>query len=232
MVLGYHRVDDVDDELAVSPAHFAEHMEHLALRGPPVLGLEEAASALAAGTAPQRSVVLTFDDAWADNHERALPILAEQRLPATLFVPSRLIGTTGYMSQQQVMEMHDAGVTIGAHTQTHPDLRRCDDAALEREVRGSRDDLEDLLGVPVRTFAYPTGLYDDRVRDVARRAGYTLAVTTRRGWMTPSSEPFDIPRSFIEEFDRHTFDAACQGGLHVVAPLEAIRARRARRAGL
>ncbi|HEV8164489.1 MAG TPA: polysaccharide deacetylase family protein, partial [Actinomycetota bacterium] len=159
-VIGYHRVDDVEDPLAVRSDTFAAHMAILAAqrRQRPVLHLQEALDRLAAGTAPRRSVAVTFDDAWADNHRTALGPLVECAIPATLYVPSRLLGRPGYMTRSQLREMAAAGVTVGAHSRTHADLRACGDAELEREVQGSRDDLEELLGTPVTSFAYPAGL--------------------------------------------------------------------------
>jgi peptidoglycan/xylan/chitin deacetylase (PgdA/CDA1 family) len=223
IVLGYHRVDSDGDDLAVTPAEFARQMSTLAAtrhrRG--VLELDAAAEHLRAGTGPRRSVVLTFDDAWADNHANALEPIVSHRLPATLYVPSHLLSTPGYMSPSQVREMAAAGVSIGAHTRTHPDLRRCDPAELEEEVRGSKEDLEDLLGHPVSAFAYPTGLYDARTVRAVESAGFTSAVTTHRGFWTRSSPVFEIPRSFVETgLSDATFEAAAAGGLSFLGPVD------------
>ena len=117
-----------------------------------------------------RGVVLTFDDAWADNHANALGPLSRHGLPAMLYAPSRLLGRSGYMTRSQLLEMDAGGVTIGAHSRNHPDLRACSPHELESEIRGSKEDLEDLLGKPVTSFAYPTGLLDDRVVEAVRAA--------------------------------------------------------------
>jgi peptidoglycan/xylan/chitin deacetylase (PgdA/CDA1 family) len=226
-VIGYHRVDDVDDPLAVSTRAFAAHMAMLARQRAerPVLGLDEALDRLADGTAPRRSVVLTFDDAWEDNYRNALGPLVEHGLPATLYVPSRLLDRPGYLASSQLLEMQAAGVAIGAHSQTHVDLRACGDAALKREVRGSRCDLEDLLGTPVTSFAYPAGLENQRVRAAVARAGFRSAVATVRGWARAGLDRHAIPRSFMEEFDTDTFSAAVDGGLNYLRPIEAVRRR-------
>jgi peptidoglycan/xylan/chitin deacetylase (PgdA/CDA1 family) len=224
-VLGWHRVDVEGGGLAVSPARFARQMDLLDehRRHFPVARLDQVASFLESGERRSRRVVLTFDDAWADNHTHALGPLSQHHLPATLYVPSRLLGQTGYMTRTQLLEMDDAGMTIGAHSRTHPDLRACSPGKLESEVRGSKEDLEDLLAKPVTSFAYPTGLTDERVQAAVVAAGFTSAVTTRPGWWRPATKPLEIPRSFIQNFSDATFLAAIAGGLNVLGPVGAVK---------
>lgn len=226
MVLGYHRIDDIDDELAVHTRPFAAQMEWLASQRceVPVLSLENALRRLA-GEEPStnRAVVVTIDDAWADVHANGLEVLVRAAVSATMYVPSRLLGTPGYMTRDQVVEMHRAGISIGAHSRSHADLRRCTETELEAEVRGCREDLEALLGQEVTSFAYPYGSEDGRVRHAVIEAGYTSAVTTRRGWTRGGCDRFRVPRNFIEQFDLRVFRAATRGGLNVLAPLDAVR---------
>jgi peptidoglycan/xylan/chitin deacetylase (PgdA/CDA1 family) len=225
-VLGYHRVDD-HGPMAVSRQTFLLHMRVLDAERQrrPVLDLVDAIDRLAAGTAPRRAVVVTFDDAWADNHTNALGHLVEHRVPATLFVPSQRVGTPGRLTRAQLLEMAAAGVSVGAHSRTHADLTGCSDADLKREVRGSREDLEDLLGAPCTRFAYPYGRLDARVRAAVAAAGFRTAVTTVRGWTRAGTDPLRISRSFIEDFDAATFSAALRGGLNYLRPVEAARER-------
>jgi peptidoglycan/xylan/chitin deacetylase (PgdA/CDA1 family) len=224
-VLGWHRVDVEGGQLAVPPSLFARQMEILAEHRNrfPVVGIDEAGAVLTAAPAGARRVVLTFDDAWADNHANALGPLSRHRLAATLYVPSRLLGMPRYMTRTQVLEMAAGGVTIGAHSRTHADLRACSPSELEREVRGSKEDLEDLLGRQVASFAYPTGLLNDEVVAAVAAAGFASAVTTRPGWWRPTAHPLRIPRSFVQEFSEATFRAAIRGGLNVLAPLGEIK---------
>ncbi|HEV8650816.1 MAG TPA: polysaccharide deacetylase family protein [Actinomycetes bacterium] len=230
-VLGYHRVDDDGGPLAVSRQAFLLHMAELDAKRErqPVLNLDDAVDRLVAGTAPWRGVVVTFDDAWADNHANALGPLVEHRVPATVYVPSRLLGAPGRLTRTQLLEMAAAGVSVGAHSRTHADLTACSDAELEREVRGSREDLEDLLGVPCTRFAYPAGRLDARVRAAAAAAGFRTAVTAMRGWTRAGVDPLRIPRNFAEDFDAATFTAALRGGLNYLRPVDAARARLGRR---
>jgi len=223
MVIGYHRVDERIDNMTVRPATFNAQMAWLDedRASLPVLSIDVVAMHAAAW--PHRACVVTIDDAWADVHTHALPILAARHIPATLYVPSGLLGTGEHMTPTQVRECLAAGVSIGAHTRTHADLRRSNDAALESELRGCREDLEDLVGVPVTSLAYPFGHLDSRVRTAAHAAGYATALTTRRGWARPGGDPLRVPRNIIEDFEMPAFRAAVHGGLNILQAAEAMR---------
>ena len=108
------------------------------------------------------------------------------------------------MTEEQVRRLHRGGITIGAHTVNHPILANADDATGRREIRDSKGRLEDMIGTPVTTFAYPNGgpVKDYKSRDVAlaREAGFEVAVSTAWGAATASSDPMQIPR--IAPWDR------------------------------
>jgi peptidoglycan/xylan/chitin deacetylase (PgdA/CDA1 family) len=222
--LGWHRVDLDGGSIAVTPRVFASQMELLARRRDqlPVLSLDAASAELAGAQPLRHGVVLTFDDAWADNHENALGPVNSHQLPAIIYVPSQLLGTPGYMTHAQLDEMVHAGFDVGGHTRTHPDLRRKEGAELDNEIRGGRNELEDLVGRPVIHFAYPYGHYDDRVLEAARRAGYQTAVTTHLGSWRPSTPLHEIPRAFVENVTDATFVATARGGMNGLAPIEAV----------
>jgi peptidoglycan/xylan/chitin deacetylase (PgdA/CDA1 family) len=226
MVLGYHRVAERDDDMTVRPSTFAAHVGRLVAdrKHVPVVDLDHAVRNQPDDW-PRRAVALTLDDAWMDVHTNGLPVLVEATIPATLYVPSGLLGSRDHMTRTQVCEWIDAGMTVGGHSRSHSDLRRCNDADLERETRGCRENLEDLLGVPVTSFAYPFGHLDRRVRDAVAAAGFTSAVSTRRGWSRPGADPLRIPRCIVEDFDVITFRAAIEGGLSVLRAADAVRGR-------
>jgi peptidoglycan/xylan/chitin deacetylase (PgdA/CDA1 family) len=226
MVLGYHRVAERADDMTVRPSTFAAHVGQLVADRElvPVVDLDHAVRNRPDGW-PRRAVALTLDDAWMDAHTNGLPVLAAAKIPATLYVSSGLLGSRDHMTRTQVREWADAGMTIGGHSRTHADLRGCNDADLEREIRGCREDLEDLLGVPVTGFAYPFGHVDRRVRNAVAAAGLTSAVSTRRGWARPDSDTLRIPRCIVEDFDAITFRAAIDGGLNVLRAVDAARGR-------
>ena len=139
--------------------------------------------------------VVTFDDGYRNFAERAWPVLRAAEVPATLFVPVGFVegecppplsgAELPALSWAQLRELaRDPLVEIGSHSWTHPDLRRCSDAALERELGGSRQRLEERLDVPVRSFCYPRGVWDRRVEAAVARE-YDLAVAGGGRRVTP-----------------------------------------------
>jgi peptidoglycan/xylan/chitin deacetylase (PgdA/CDA1 family) len=108
------------------------------------------------------------------------------------------------MSEAQIRALHAGGVEIGAHTQTHPILTRIDESAAAAEIRSSKQTLEDVIGAPVLTFAYPNGRpqRDYARRDVAlvKAAGFRAAVSTAWGCARASADLHQLPR--IAPWDR------------------------------
>lgn len=81
---------------------------------------------------------------------------------------------------------------IGAHTLTHPDLRSLNDSELDKELSGSKSELENVLGTPVSMFCYPKGMYNRRVRRAVVSAGFLGARTTKEFYLTPGSDEWQI----------------------------------------
>jgi peptidoglycan/xylan/chitin deacetylase (PgdA/CDA1 family) len=203
LVLAYHgvakvRVRDDPSLLFVSPDDLVRHVRRLRRWGYELLPFSEFAARLRDGTA-DGCASLTFDDGFVDNLETLAPLLADEQAPATVFVPTGWLGQahpyapqTRVMTAEEVRALRGRGVEIGAHTHSHPDLTSLDgDAALEDLRRGKRE-LEELLGEPVETLAYPFGLADAGTREAARAAGFAAACRTCGEGN--SSDPLDIPR--------------------------------------
>jgi peptidoglycan/xylan/chitin deacetylase (PgdA/CDA1 family) len=149
---------------------------------------------------PPRSVLLTFDDAYDDLYTELFPVAIEHKYTPLIFVVVDHIGGSNawdqarglrprnLLSAGQLKEMQRYGVEFGSHTLTHPNLTSLGHRELVRELRDSKDRLEDLLGAEVSAFAYPYGAVDRRVRSYVAEAGYRLAFTTVAGpnwWNDP-----------------------------------------------
>jgi peptidoglycan/xylan/chitin deacetylase (PgdA/CDA1 family) len=162
------------------------------------------------GPAPdEKLVALTFDDAYADFHDVALPLLLSYGLTGTLFVPTGYVGGhSGWMhgegegertilSWAGLAEIAGCGIEIGAHSHTHPQMDRLPAAEMARQAAQPKAELEDRLGMPVATFAYPYGRYDRRVRDAVAAAGYRGACTMNSWAATAGSHALELPRTAV-----------------------------------
>jgi peptidoglycan/xylan/chitin deacetylase (PgdA/CDA1 family) len=204
-VLMYHVVADPPPgaawpHLFVSPAELEAQVSWLERRGFVGVTLSQVwANWHHGGPLPARPVVLTFDDGHRSVATRALPILRRRGWPAVLNLK---VGNLepGSFTDADVRKLLEAGWELGAHTFTHPDLRTLDDAALRREIAGSRAEIKRRFGVPVDFFCYPAGRYDRRVIAAVRRAGFLGATTTLDGLATPRA-PFELRRIRVDRGD-------------------------------
>ena len=201
-VLTYHRISDRilpgDGGRSLPVDRFEEQLDYLRAAGFTTLGCDELLE-IRAGTrpCPERPVCLTFDDGYDDNALEAYPLIATRGMKAIFFPVSGSMGRPGHMTWRLLKRLKPAHVSVGSHTESHPDLRLLGAERLRQELVASRDELETALGRPVRCFAYPGGAHDDRVVEATRAAGYELAFTTlpgRNGW---DDDPLRLKRRTV-----------------------------------
>ena len=191
--------------LTVHPATFRRQMRWLRRLGYRGLSMREILPYVR-GEKHGKVVGLTFDDGYRNVFRNALPVLKENGFTATnYFVVSQLDGgnTWDYeegvahsdlMSLDEMREWARQGMEVGSHTLDHPRLPALSNEDAEAQIRGSRDQLETLIGEPVSAFCYPYGAENPGLRELARRAGYSNATTTARGLARPDDDPFGLPR--------------------------------------
>jgi peptidoglycan/xylan/chitin deacetylase (PgdA/CDA1 family) len=95
---------------------------------------------------------------------------------------------------QTIRDAVASGLRLGAHSATHRALPTLDEFELQREVVESRDVITRRAGVTPEFFAYPYGLWDERVRGVVRSAGYRGALTLDYGHNAATADPWALPR--------------------------------------
>lgn len=213
-VLMYHAFGDEPDRYIVSRRAFARQLRLLSLLRCDVLSFGELAAAIASGRPlPARTVVLTIDDGYADSGEVAVSEIERHGFGATIFIVTGRLGGVNEWSQSEPLrgrkllsrdelpELRQRGVELGAHTRSHADLTGLDDAALAEEVASSRNDLEAVLGKPVRAFAYPYGRVDDRIADAVRAAGFESACTVVSRPASLADDALRVPRIEIRGSD-------------------------------
>jgi peptidoglycan/xylan/chitin deacetylase (PgdA/CDA1 family) len=136
----------------------------------------------ALGGVVARPVAITFDDGNAGQYERGFRSLVDAGMRATFFVTTDWVGTPGFASWEQLREMRAGGMEIQAHGRTHRFLAELDAAALEGELRGAKDTLDDKLAQRTEMLALPGGNWPKRsLRHLIGEAGYRVVATSRWG---------------------------------------------------
>jgi peptidoglycan/xylan/chitin deacetylase (PgdA/CDA1 family) len=194
---------------------FARQMAFLDAAGFRVLDIDSALACLRGEQSmPARAVVLTFDDAYVNFIEHALPVLRRHGFPAVVYAISAWLGRRmnwarpepgrpqpQLMTAAQLLEIRAAGITVGSHGATHAKLGELEPDAQRRELADSRAALEDALGEAVEHLCYPFGSFDRSAVTLAAEIGYRSATTCLRGAATPRDHPLVLPRKAISYGD-------------------------------
>ncbi len=213
-VLLYHSVsDDTGSLFVTSPRRFAEHTRAIVAAGRTGLTAETFANCLqGASEWPERPIVVTLDDGHLDSVD-ALETLAENGLPATVYVATSLIGSSGRLDASGLRHLADLPhIEIGAHSVHHERLDELPRHIAEREIRDSRRYLEDITQQPIGSFAYPFGAYDRWVRDVVVDAGFDSAAAVKGALSRPGDDPHAFARlAVLSTTTARTLDHWMQG---------------------
>jgi len=182
-ILLYHSIDRNDAHYNVNPEQFAMQMEYLR-KNYDVVSLDTILNFIKGGKdLPKKPVAITFDDGYYSVYQNAYPVLRKYRFPAAVFI------TTGYVQKQmplnriqlrmlgwnEIKEMSNNGVTVGAHTITHPNLEQVDLETARKEILGSRKEIEEKIGKDVRYFACPYGKENEEIVNLVRSMGFDYA---------------------------------------------------------
>lgn len=234
-ILTWHSIDPSGSVLSTAPGVFRRQIDWLATES----GLTIAPAARAARE--PGLVALTFDDGFANFVEHAAPLLAERRLPATVFLVSGYCGRDNSWPGQSeaaprlpllgwddARALRAAGIELGAHTHSHPRLTHLAAGEVQRELDRSRREIEDQTGARVTSFAYPYGAANAEVRRLAG-AAFELCLGTELRCVSPGDDPLDlVPRLDMYYWRRHwTWLGSARGDayLAVRAGLRSLRAR-------
>jgi peptidoglycan/xylan/chitin deacetylase (PgdA/CDA1 family) len=310
LILMYHRVSEPDLDpwgLSISPTHFNEQLEVIHKYFHP-LRMQELLMHLRHGKVPNRSIVVSFDDGYADNLHLAKPLLERSGVPATVFIVTEAIikertfwwdelewallepgtlpgclelkvngsryewqlGDARWYSRQDRQkdhwrrpwdalpgtrlaffysiwqrllklsrpaqlealdairtwagasdalrsrhralsedEVHILGegglIELGAHTMSHPSLQVLSASQQMEEISGSKSELENIIGLPVKSFSYPHGEYSLETVELVQKAGFEGASTTNFRCVRSSADPFQLPRFQIEDWNGEEF---------------------------
>ncbi len=215
-ILMYHSISNHATpkfrEFALFPKLFAEQMRYLHQHRytPITISQFVAAQSQNGARLPERPVVLTFDDGFADFYEEALPILKHYGFPATLYVATGFVNGTSrwlhhegeadrpMLTWEQLREISASGIECGGHSHTHPQLDTLSQAEASHEIMQSKQLLEEHLGQKVLSFAYPFGYHTADICRQVRAAGCTSACAVKHTMSSVTTNPFTLARLMIK----------------------------------
>lgn len=158
-----------------------------------------------------QAVAITFDDGCETDVITAAPILKEAGFGATFYVTAGRVGSPGFLSPQQLRELHASGFEIGCHSMSHAYLNDIGPEQLHSEVVGSRSRLQDLTGASIDHFSCPGGRYDDRALAIAREAGYRSVANSRASANDATTDSYHLGRvAIMRSVSRSGFARICQ----------------------
>ena len=208
--LNYHKVAEIPPgvrhpENYVRPTQFRSQLRLLRAAGYDSITVSDyLAYRRGARELPRKPVMLTFDDGYRSNYDIALPIVREHAFTATVFLVSGMIGATNawdtdedqepLLDVNEIRELQGDGIEFQSHTRTHASLTAVSDKQALDEMKGSKVDLEQLLGKSVEAIAYPWSRCDSRVENLAEEAGYSGGAIVRRRVNFDSTPLFGIRR--------------------------------------
>ena len=218
-VLMYHAVtrEELRDpqQQSVSAAQFSDQLKTLRDLGLRCVSLEEGLRSLTEGTGSEPMASIVFDDGYVGVHDLALTVLAQYRIPITLFLATEWIGRASFpgsaprwgrpLSWTEVGDLiRETGCTVGSHGHSHRVLARLSAEEIRSELKTSKTAIEDRLQRPCRLFAYPyggRGTFDARTRQLLSEEGFTTACTTVWGRCRAGTDPFSVPRMRVSWCD-------------------------------
>ena len=220
---------------ALSPEMFDMHIRHLRNRGYTPLTISQLVARMDEPDEfmPKNPVVITFDDGLDDFYENALPVLKRYKFRATLFITTGYVGRTSkwlagegeggrpMLNWEKVREIDNCGIECGSHSLTHPQLDVIRNENARREISQSKQILENHLGKPVESFAYPHGYHSADIKQMVVQAGYSSACAVMHAMSCTGDDRFALARiNICSDTDVQTLDNLLNGKGLQLAPLE------------
>ncbi|MDD3462268.1 MAG: polysaccharide deacetylase family protein [Sulfurospirillaceae bacterium] len=185
------------NRLRVPPSEFEKQLQWLKKNGWISMTMSELTKC---DFAVPKTVVITFDDGYADNYTNAFPLLKKYGMKATIYLvvnrfennwavdkdtkqSSEELNKQDMLSHEMVQEMLASElIEFGSHTLNHANLPALSIEQKKEEIVCSKKILQDVHGIVCQSFAYPFGFFDSTDVSLVKEAGYANAVTTKNGY--------------------------------------------------
>jgi peptidoglycan/xylan/chitin deacetylase (PgdA/CDA1 family) len=201
----YHHVGDLPPDadairksLTVSQERFDEQMKFLAEQGYTTIHIADLVKHLQTGAPlPNKPIILTIDDGYDDNYTNVFPTLKDFGFEGTFFIVGAPTdyGSPGYLRWEQILEMYENGMEIGAHSLTHRyNLGTTRPVTQDAEIKNAHKLFVDHLPNWTPIFSYPSGSYNQYSLDLLNELGYVAAVTTKQGAVQSSEKLLELRR--------------------------------------
>ncbi len=225
-ILLYHRVAKVKQDphlLCVSLENFRTQIKFLK-ENFKIIPLVKMAQDIRTGKVQRNSVVITFDDGYADNLYNVLPVLEEFKVPASIFLVAGYMGQNRPFYWDQNTPSEDQGrpmtldeakrlsnsrlIEIGGHTLTHPSLAKLPENEQFKEIAQGKEMIEKALNIPLLSFAYPFGSKDsfnDKTIELVKKTDHHYACANIHERVTNNSDIYALPRFVVRNWGLEEF---------------------------
>ncbi len=161
---------------------------------------------------PSKPIIITFDDGYQSVFQYALPILREFNFQAVVFVISNYIGKDNtwdaklsskrfkHLNENEIALLTLAGIEIGSHGESHRALPFLNDDFIRKELEKSRNILHEITNQNIISLAYPFGMQNKRIQNIAKLSGYKFGCINLWG-DRQKENPFCLKRIPIYRMD-------------------------------
>ncbi len=209
-ILLYHRLGPVvADSMTMTTATFESHLKYLKENGYTVIPLRRVIDwyQKKAPAPPAKSVVIVEDDAHKTVYSDMLPLVKKYNVPVTVFIyPSAVSNAKYAMTWDQIRELKKTGLfDFQSHTYWHPNFKKEKkklkpaeyDKLVDGQLKKAKEKIEKELGGKVDLLAWPFGIYDDQLVQLATAAGYIATFTIERRHATANESILKLPRYLL-----------------------------------
>ena len=206
----YHSVSEGKHPLSVSINNFQKQMNFMNNNGYETITFDK----LNINIPNKKFFIITFDDGYKDVFVNALPILKKHNFSSICFFVTDFIGQHNIwddnkknfsrldlMNIDDIKTWYNNGMSIGAHTSNHKNLKSLNHNEKYSQIIGPKDFFKKKMSINIDTFSYPFGSFDNDSINLVKE-NYSFAVTTKRSrFISNKFDPFELPRVPINKTD-------------------------------